>query len=173
MPTLTPSILVHGEPNIIPEEEADAIEDKDLRKRARYLRRCKDLLWSRWTVEYIRSLRERHNLKHKTNRMDCKEGDVVIIKSDERNRGKWKIDIVVKLIQGRDGIPRAARLRAGKTYLERPVQFLYPLELSCDLRTIAEEPTLNPGGIEFRPRRKAATDAEAAVRIIAEEDEEI
>eukprot|EP00794_Sanderia_malayensis_P005857 gene5857-biopygen4857 len=49
LPTLTPNILIHGAPNLIPEEEIDEIEDNDLRKRARYLRRCKDTLWSRWT----------------------------------------------------------------------------------------------------------------------------
>ncbi len=39
---LTPNILLHGKGNRIPEENADGIEDKDLRNRARYLRRCKD-----------------------------------------------------------------------------------------------------------------------------------
>eukprot|EP00112_Aurelia_sp_Birch-Aquarium-sp1_P001588 Seg1172.18 transcript_id=Seg1172.18/GoldUCD/mRNA.D3Y31 product="hypothetical protein" protein_id=Seg1172.18/GoldUCD/D3Y31 len=101
--------------------------------------------------------------------MDAKEGDVVIIKSDERNGGKWNLGIIVKLIKGRDGVVRAARLRAGKSYLERPVQFLYPLELSCNVWK-EEEQALNPGAREFRPRRKAATDAETAARIIADEE---
>ena len=61
-----------------------------------------------------------------------KNGDVVLIKGSERNRGKWNIGIVVKLIKGRDGVVRALRLRAGKSYLERAIQQLYPMELSCD-----------------------------------------
>ena len=36
-------------------------------------------------------------------------------------------------IAGRDGSVRAVRLRAGKKHLERAVQQLYPLELSCDM----------------------------------------
>ena len=75
----------------------------------------------------------------------------------------------MKLIKGRDGVVRAARLRAGKSYLERPVQFLYPLELSCDVWKEGEH-ALDPQAREFRPRRKAATDAETAVRIIADEE---
>eukprot|EP00112_Aurelia_sp_Birch-Aquarium-sp1_P025480 Seg848.3 transcript_id=Seg848.3/GoldUCD/mRNA.D3Y31 product="hypothetical protein" protein_id=Seg848.3/GoldUCD/D3Y31 len=101
--------------------------------------------------------------------MDAKEGDVVIIKSDKGNRGKWNLGIRVKLIKDSDGVVRAARLRAGKSYLERPVQFLYPLNLSYDVWK-EEEQALNPGAREFRPRRKGATDAETAVRIIVDEE---
>ncbi len=48
--------------------------------------------------------------------MRVKAGDVVLIKGDERTRGKWKIGIVDKLMKGRNGIVRAVRLRAGKSY---------------------------------------------------------
>ena len=57
LPTLTPYAIMFGQPNQSPEDDSDAIESKDLRKRARYLRRCKDIMWTRWTEEYIRSLR--------------------------------------------------------------------------------------------------------------------
>ena len=36
--------MMFGQPNQLPEEDPDAIESKDLRKRARYLRRCKDVM---------------------------------------------------------------------------------------------------------------------------------
>lgn len=65
LPVLTPTIMMYSQPNLLP-EDVDAVEDVDLRKRVRYIRRCKDILWSRWTTEYIRSLRERHNLKQET-----------------------------------------------------------------------------------------------------------
>ena len=80
----------------------------------------------------MRVLRERHNLVHKERQLNLKVGDVVIIRGDEKNRAHWKLGIVTKLIIGRDGVVRAAQLRAGKSYLERAVQHLYPLELSCD-----------------------------------------
>ena len=108
------------------------IEDVNLRKRARYIRRCKDVAWTRWETEYLKALRERHNLNHKTKETTLTRGDVVLINGEERNRGKWKIGTVEQLIQGRDGVVKGARLRAGKSYLERPLQLLYPLELTCD-----------------------------------------
>ena len=39
--------------------------------------------------------------------------------------------VVEKVIPGVDGIVRLARVRVGKSEVERPVQHLLPLELSC------------------------------------------
>ena len=61
--------------------------------------------------------------------------DVVIVKSDEKNWEKWQLGIVEHLYPGRDGVVRAVKLRAGKNYLERPVNHLYLLKLSCDRET--------------------------------------
>ena len=98
---------------------------------------------ARWTGEYINSLRERHNLNHKKEETQIKPEDVVLIQSDERNRGKWNLGIVVKLIKGREGVVRAAKLRAGKSFLERAVQQLCPMELSCDRYQEPQVPVLN------------------------------
>ena len=70
--------MMYGQASQLPEDDPAAIESKDLRKRVRYLRRCKDLMWIRWTEEYIRSLRERHNLKHKKGKPLIKTGDVSV-----------------------------------------------------------------------------------------------
>ena len=130
LPLLTPNVMF-GQPNVIPQQDPSAIQDGELRKRAEYLRQCKDALWSRWSSEYlkseiIKSLRERHNMKHNRREMLLKPRDVVLIKGEERNRGHWKIGIVEKLIQGRDKVVRGTKLRAGKSTLERPVQHLFP-----------------------------------------------
>ena len=82
-----------------------------------------------------------------------------MVKSDNKKRGKWTIGIVEKLMPGRDGILHAVRLKtANQQHLERAVQHLYPLELSCDMRERENEQTheLNPRVNEFRPRRTAA-----------------
>ena len=111
------------------------MENQDLRRRARYLKKCKDVLWGSWSSEYLRGLREQHNLKHKGSKVALAKGNVVIIKGEEKNRGLWKLGIVEELITGRDGVVRGAKLRARRSYLERPVQQLYPMELSCDRTT--------------------------------------
>ena len=134
MPILTPNSLMFGQPGLVPEEEIADIDDVVLRKRAKYVKRCKNALWERWWKEYLRGLRGRHNLKHKTRDQDLKQGDVVIIKGDDRNRNKWKLGVVDQMIKGKDDVVWAVRLRAGKSFLERPIQHLFPLELSCDLK---------------------------------------
>ena len=47
-----------------------------------------------------------------------KTGDVVLIKGDEKNRGKWKIGIVKQIIPGRGGNVRAVKLKTGKGEME-------------------------------------------------------
>ena len=94
---------------------------------------------------------------------------MVIIKDDDRNRNKWKLDVVDDLIAGRDGVVRVAKLRAGKTTLERAIQQLYPLELACDRATVESSVQLNPGAPAFRPRRDAAVAANLRIQDIATE----
>ena len=99
-------------------------------------------------------------------------GDVVLIKGEERNRGRWRFGIVEQLIQGRDGVVRRARLRAGKSYLERPVQLLYPLELSCDRPVEERGVTLSAQAPEIQPRRAAAVARQRIASIAQEESQE-
>ena len=153
---------------VVPELEAHHVEEKDLRKRAKYLIKCKQAIWKRWSGEYIRGLRERHNQQHQRTTFTVEKGDVVIIQSDERSRGKWPLGIVEELYKGRDGVIRAVRLRAGKTYLERPVNYLYPLELSCDRTESAEPVHLDPDAPSFRPRRDAAVAAQHRIQEVVE-----
>ena len=40
--------------------------------------------------KYLRSLRERHNVIHNTKEMKIEVGDVILIKSEEKNKGKWE-----------------------------------------------------------------------------------
>ena len=94
-PILTPNLLQFGRPNLLPETQSHQLENQDLRKRARYLKKCKDVLWGRWSSEYLRGLREQHNLKHKGSKVALAKGDVVIIKGEEKNRGLWKLGIVI------------------------------------------------------------------------------
>ena len=171
LPVLTPNSLLFGPPNLLPELEHHHLETPDLRKRAKYLKRCKDTMWRQWTDDYLRGLRERHRLKHPGNQSDIAVGDVMLVKDDERNRGKWKMAIVDELIAGRDGIVRAARMKTGTgSYLERALQQLYPLELSCDREPWRAQNVLSVNATEFTPRREtrqAARDARGRIAAIA------
>ena len=57
-PILTPNSLMSVSSNVLPEMESHRVDDRDLRKRAKFLKRCKDAVWKRWTNEYVRGLRE-------------------------------------------------------------------------------------------------------------------
>ena len=127
-------------------------------------------MWSRWTKEYLRGLRGRHRLKHKGDNAHPAVGDVVIIKSDEKNRAQWKLGVVINLIIGRDGVVRVAKLHTPKSVIERPLQHLYPLELTCDM-TMAPA-ALNPIVPAFRPRRNAAVAARACIQELAQTDDQ-
>ena len=51
-------------------------------------------MWRRWTSEYLRALRERHRLKYGNAESSLAVGDVVIIKSVERNRNCWPLALL-------------------------------------------------------------------------------
>lgn len=116
-------------------------------------KKCKEVLWNRWSSEYLKGLRDRHNLQHRKRDSLLEVGNVAIIKAEDRNKGKWRLRIVEKLIAGKDGLIRGATLRSGKSYIERQVQHLYPLELSVDRRDKSTLTPLNAEAPQFRPRR--------------------
>ena len=159
---LTPSSMLNVNPYLMPEVEPHRIKEMDLRKRAKFLRKCKQSLWKRWAREYVRGLRERHRQRIGMQTSYPKVGEVVIVWDEDKNRNKWKLGIVNQLIEGRDGVIRGAQVRTSNGELERAVQHLYPLELSCDKpkwKPNPSAPTYNP-----RPQRGAAAAAKARIQ---------
>ena len=90
----------------------------------------------------------------------------MLIDGEERNTGKWKIGVVEGLIQGRDGVIGGAQLRARKIHIKRPLQLLYPLELTCERPERRRREALRADAREFKPRR-AAADARQRMAAIA------
>ena len=100
---------------------------------------------------------------------------MVIIKGDEKDRAHWKTGIVVELFTGSDGVIRAAKLRAGKSYLERAVQQLYPLELTCDWAKggiATNNPTRQPRDVSIRRKRDAAVAARLRLQDVADAEDQ-
>ena len=97
----------------------------------------------------------RHTLKHSEERHP-KIGELLLIKSEDKNRGKWRIGVVTDLIKGRDGVVRAAKLRVGTSCIERAVQQLFPVEFCCDRVRDEHRRTGNfrPGGaVDHLPKK--------------------
>ena len=170
LPILTPSNFLYQRTNHLPEEETWRITDRDIQRRAKYLRTCKDQMWSRWQREYLTALRERHNLTHRVTKFQPKKGDVVIVKTDNKNRGTRPLAIVNEVYPGSDSVIRV-QLRTAKSMLERPVQHLYPLELECDLSTPVADPRLNPQAQDFCPRRDAAAAARLRMKQVVDAEQ--
>jgi hypothetical protein len=78
LPILTPASFLFQRSNRIPELETWREEKGDFRKRAKYLRSCKDALWKRWTSEYLKALRERHHCNRDWKSVKLVVGDFII-----------------------------------------------------------------------------------------------
>ena len=99
--------------------------------------------------------------------------EVVIVRSNDQNKGKGILGLITDVFLGPDNTVRAVRVKTSKSYLECAMQHLYPLELSCGVdrdgvrRTNGSLDTgngkLNPVATEFRPKRKAAAIAKLKI----------
>ena len=161
---LTPNTLAFREEIFNLEEDINMIEGH-LRKRAKYAKKWKDNAWNRLKEEYLKSLRERHNIRcRKENRPALAIGDAVIIKGEERNKNLWRWGIVIGLLKGKDGSVCAAKIRCGESELERAVQHLYPMELHCywKYNDRIETIEVNDDDQEQEPRRSNRTAAAIA-----------
>ena len=139
---LTPSHLILGRRLLtLPDHLCQADSDIDygttsrvvLNRRMRYLQTVLEQFWQRWKQEYLLELIENHRYRkgEGTNRIAV--GDVVIVHEDTQ-RGMWRLGIVEETLTGKDGETRGAvvRVKAGRgasSFLRRPIQRLYPLEV--------------------------------------------
>ena len=158
LPLITPIRMQFIGTTVLPESEPHR-KVRDLRKRAKYLKRCKADMWKRWTKEYLRGLRERHNLERDGKLITLAVGNVIIIHSEDRSRGKWPLGIIEALNTDRDGVIGGAKLRARGGHNDRPVNQLYPLELMCDRTSLTPQTQLNPNIPQSRPARDSAVAA--------------
>lgn len=82
-------------------------------------------MWKLWPSEYESSFRDN------TANVEVSEVLTQSMEIETKNRNQWKLAVVNGFNVGRDGVVRAAKLRTSKGNLEREVQHLYPLELTC------------------------------------------
>ena len=127
-----------------------------LNKRMKYLDTILKHFWSRWKREYLMELRENHR-QFKGKKPDhVSVGDVVIIQ-DETPRGMWRLGIIEKELKGKDQETRGVvvRVKSGRgpsSFLQRPIQRLYPLEVRYQELTQPETNTIgDPGGSGSNP----------------------
>ena len=164
---LTPNTIMWGqEAYTIEDIELDGDEVTKLHAR---LNEKRQHVWQRWKKEYVHGLMESHRIKRSES--DYPEiGEVVLIIGDEKNRGEWKKGRVLKHIRGRDGVIRGVELLHKGNQIQRPIQLVCPLEIRSPPEVNTEE--LAETRVQGRTveRRRAAVDAGAKIRMIAEDD---
>ena len=132
---LTPSHLFCGRrlfdrPKTCASEPIEMVGEH-VRKRVKLLNTMMDHFWNRWKNEYLVELRENHKMRTRQKKLDIKIGDVVLIHDDNKKRNEWKIGRIERLILGNDEVIRGAVLcTSGTSRISRPIQKLYPLEIS-------------------------------------------
>ncbi|GIY28124.1 DUF5641 domain-containing protein [Caerostris darwini] len=63
-------------------------------------------------------------------RRNLSPGDIVLVGSDNTKRLNWPLGRIIELFKGKDNVERVARLRVAKGEIIRPIQRIYPLQLS-------------------------------------------
>lgn len=81
-----------------------------MKKRNKYIKRCKETLWKRLRHGYLVALRDKNNVKHKGKMFNFDVGDVLMTKGEENNRKHWKIEVANQLYIGTDNIIPLAQL---------------------------------------------------------------
>ena len=92
-------------------------------KQANYLT---NIFWKRWLQEYLPSLQKR--TKWQRPAMNFKEGDVVLVSSENVSRGQWPLGLVTTTYPDEKGRVRVVELRTKKGIVKRPIHKLCLLE---------------------------------------------
>ncbi|UYV80828.1 hypothetical protein LAZ67_19001892 [Cordylochernes scorpioides] len=122
---LSPSMFLHDSKYVgVP--DLDKLYSKKFQDRYRHCQRLREALRSRFRSEYLGQLVQKAN--ERTPKLSV--GDVVIVKVEDKRRLHWPMARIVELFPGRDGHSRVAKVRTKLGTLIRPVQKLYPLEVS-------------------------------------------
>lgn len=149
--TLTPSMFIQDMP-LIEVPDLDQIERNHLVKRWKYVQNVREHLRKRFRKEYLGFLRSSFPKKQD----NISIGDVVLIGTDDKRRLHWLLGRVVELFPGKDGIVRLVRLKTPKGYLLRPVQRLYPLEVTDKFLQISDEMSANAENPKLVPAKDVA-----------------
>ncbi|UYV84801.1 hypothetical protein LAZ67_X003569 [Cordylochernes scorpioides] len=107
-------------------DNLDKLDSKKFQDRYRHCQRLREALRSRFQSEYLGQLVQKAN--ERTPKLSV--GDVVIVKVEDKRRLHWPMARIVEMFPGRDGHSRVAKVRTKLGTLIRPVQKLYPLEVS-------------------------------------------
>lgn len=107
--------------------DVDQVGGSELRRRYRYRQQVLQEFRSRFRKEYLAQLVQKG--KDKNQKM-ISVGDIVLVGTDNKKRMDWPMGKVLELMPSRDGHVRVAKVKTSTAVLTRPIQRLFPLEVS-------------------------------------------
>ena len=81
--------------------------------------------WTRWSNEYLNSLRRFAKWNHPSK--NVKEGDIVVIQEDNMVPTRWPLARVEKVYYGNDGLARVVNVKTRSGVYRRPITKIAPL----------------------------------------------
>ena len=170
-PVLTPNTLLRGEPIPILEEDLENVGEEDVNKRMRFLEKSKQHLRKRFMKEYVHALEERQQRAEGNIEKIPNIGEVVLLKSEAKDKALWKLGRVVSKITGKDGTVRGLKLKQGNGYIvERPLQLVCYLEIGGADSKWKPNPEAEVFTPRVGPNRRAKEVANNLFRNIAEQE---
>ena len=106
--------------------DSDFLEGTSLEQCLKYLQRLRQEIRKRFRAEYLGQLTR--YTKSVRNYCKIKEGDVVLVASDNQERLDWPLGLVKQVIPGNDDVLRIARIKTASEKLLRSLQRLIVLE---------------------------------------------
>ena len=121
-------------------------------KRWRHMNKIIKRFWRKWQKEYLINLRESQKMNTSKKSLKINVGDVVSIFEEGLKRRHWKVGKVLRIIRGKDDVIRGAVVQIfneknGKETINRPLQKLYPLEITPERDN--DEPPSDTNDVEI------------------------
>ncbi|UYV76938.1 hypothetical protein LAZ67_14002486 [Cordylochernes scorpioides] len=128
---LTPSLFLH-EVREVGVPDLDLIDNQTLSRKYQYIKRVREDLRERFRIEYFGFLRQ--ETRHLKTTIPLKVGDMVLIGQESLKRLHWPLARIIQLYPGKDGLVRVAKVKTSSGDKIRPIQKLYNLEITPEIR---------------------------------------
>ncbi|UYV79434.1 hypothetical protein LAZ67_17002596, partial [Cordylochernes scorpioides] len=128
---LTPSLFLH-EVREVGVPDLDLIDNQTLSHKYQYIKRVREDLRERFRIEYFGFLRQETRRLKTT--IPFKVGDMVLIGQESLKRLHWPLARIIQLYPGKDGLVRVAKVKTSSGDKIRPIQKLYNLEITPEIR---------------------------------------
>ena len=123
---LTPNPFLLGRENASAPFMPSSERYHDLRKSFKTAQAYADMIWKRWTQEYLPQWNQRSKWS-KEHVRNLKEGELVWIVDDSFKRCEYKLGWIIEIFTGNDGVVRSTRVKTAQEELNRPVVKLAPV----------------------------------------------